>query len=56
MEFQLDKRHLFYLNIAGEYLEGRSWAGLEQDLGQTPVEKAKLGRKGIAMRYDGENT
>ncbi|KAL4237095.1 Diphthamide biosynthesis protein 2 [Mactra antiquata] len=36
---------------AGEFLELRSWQGLEQKLGETPVTKAVEGQKGIAMGY-----
>lgn len=39
---------------AGEYLQTRSWTGLEQKLGQTEISKAVEGKKGIAMGYDGE--
>ncbi|XP_072023483.1 2-(3-amino-3-carboxypropyl)histidine synthase subunit 2-like [Amphiura filiformis] len=39
---------------AGEYLAGRSWRGLEQDLGNTPVTKAVEGMKGIAAGYANE--
>ena len=48
-----------YLNISflfspGEFLSSRSWRGLEQDLGKTPVIKAVEGRKGIAASYANE--
>ncbi|KAK7099928.1 2-(3-amino-3-carboxypropyl)histidine synthase subunit 2-like [Littorina saxatilis] len=39
---------------AGEFLASRSWQGLDRKLGQTPVEKAKDGRSGIAMGYQSE--
>ena len=42
------------MSILGEYLSGRSWTGLEQALGETPVEKAKQGQMGIAMGYQDE--
>ena len=37
-----------------EYLSSRSWRGLEQKLGETPVTKAVDGRKGIAAGYTHE--
>nr|KAG5714090.1 hypothetical protein BaRGS_020418 [Batillaria attramentaria] len=39
---------------AGEFLSARSWRGLERKLGETPVEKAKEGRSGIALGYENE--
>lgn len=36
------------------FLESRSWRGLEQQLGQTPVSKAVQGRRGIAIAYEDE--
>ncbi|KAH3697607.1 2-(3-amino-3-carboxypropyl)histidine synthase subunit 2-like [Dreissena polymorpha] len=39
---------------AGEYLSMRSWKGLEQKLGETPVTRAVEGQKGIAMGYQTE--
>lgn len=39
---------------AASYLAGRSWQGLEQKLGETPVVKAVEGRKGIAIAYEEE--
>ncbi|XP_067423979.1 2-(3-amino-3-carboxypropyl)histidine synthase subunit 2 isoform X5 [Emydura macquarii macquarii] len=39
---------------AGSFLESRSWRGLEQQLGQTPVTKAVPGRRGIAIAYEDE--
>ncbi|KAJ8305393.1 hypothetical protein KUTeg_015938 [Tegillarca granosa] len=39
---------------AGEYLSSRSWKGLDQKLGETPVVKAVEGRKGIAATYTHE--
>lgn len=38
----------------GGALSGRSWRGLEQKLGETPVEKAQMGRSGIASGYQEE--
>jgi hypothetical protein len=37
-----------------EFLQNRSWQGLEQDLGKTEVTKAVQGVKGIAMGYENE--
>lgn len=48
------KKRFVFLSILGEYLSGRSWTGLEQALGETPVEKAKQGQMGIAMGYQDE--
>lgn len=36
------------------FLSGRSWQGLEQDLGKTDVKLATKGRRGIALSYDNE--
>lgn len=36
-------------NSAASFLAGRSWRGLEQKLGDTPVVKAVEGRRGIAI-------
>lgn len=41
-------------DTAGQYLSMRSWQGLEQKLGDTPVTKAVEGQKGIAMGYSDE--
>jgi len=38
----------------GEYLLERSWQGLEQKFGETPVSDAIEGRLGIAAGYEGE--
>ena len=38
----------------GQYLAERSWQGLEQKLGETPLQKADKGRMGTAMGYEGE--
>lgn len=38
----------------GKAINDRSWKGLEQDLGNTSVELAAVGRKGIASGYEGE--
>ncbi|KAM6953299.1 2-(3-amino-3-carboxypropyl)histidine synthase subunit 2 [Aplochiton taeniatus] len=39
---------------AAQFLAGRSWQGLEQRLGETPVLKAVEGKKGIAIAYEEE--
>lgn len=39
---------------AGEFLTSRSWKGLEQNLGKTPVTAAVQGKTGIAMGYEDE--
>ncbi|KAF7660904.1 hypothetical protein LDENG_00272870 [Lucifuga dentata] len=41
-------------NSAASFLVNRSWRGLEQKLGETPVVKAAEGRRGIAIAYEGE--
>ena len=38
----------------GEFLAGKSWSGLEQELGKTEVVAAVQGGKGIAMGYSQE--
>ncbi|TKS87930.1 2-(3-amino-3-carboxypropyl)histidine synthase subunit 2 [Collichthys lucidus] len=43
-------------NTAASFLATRSWRGLEQKLGETPVVKAGKGRKGIAIAYEEEGT
>uniref|UniRef100_A0A8C0GFR8 2-(3-amino-3-carboxypropyl)histidine synthase subunit 2 n=1 Tax=Chelonoidis abingdonii TaxID=106734 RepID=A0A8C0GFR8_CHEAB len=40
--------------LPASFLESRSWRGLEQQLGQTPVTKAVPGRRGIAIAYEDE--
>ena len=37
-----------------EFLASRSWKGLEQNLGETPVTKAVEGKEGIAAGYTDE--
>ena len=44
--------HLF---IAAEFLQSRSWQGLEQQLGKTVVSEAVEGRQGTASGYSHEN-
>ncbi|KAM9775086.1 2-(3-amino-3-carboxypropyl)histidine synthase subunit 2 [Syngnathus typhle] len=41
-------------NSAASFLATRSWRGLEQKLGETPVGKAVEGRRGIAIAYEEE--
>ncbi|CAL1540844.1 unnamed protein product [Lymnaea stagnalis] len=41
---------------AGEYLSSRSWKGLEQKLGETPVGRAVEGQSGIAASYQNETS
>lgn len=38
----------------GQFLADRSWSGLEQNLGGTPVKPVGLGRTGLATGYSGE--
>ncbi|XP_067157192.1 2-(3-amino-3-carboxypropyl)histidine synthase subunit 2 isoform X2 [Apteryx mantelli] len=40
--------------LPASFLESRSWRGLEQQLGKTPVSKAVQGRRGIAIAYEDE--
>jgi len=40
--------------LPASFLESRSWRGLEQQLGQTPISKAVQGRRGIAIAYEDE--
>ncbi|KFU96354.1 Diphthamide biosynthesis protein 2, partial [Chaetura pelagica] len=47
-------RALTQISPAASFLEFRSWRGLEQQLGQTPVSKAVQGRRGIAIAYEDE--
>ncbi|XP_054240412.1 2-(3-amino-3-carboxypropyl)histidine synthase subunit 2 [Indicator indicator] len=42
------------ISPAASFLGSRSWQGLEQQLGQTPVSKAVQGRRGIAIAYEDE--
>lgn len=42
--------------FSASFLGERSWRGLEQKLGETPVVKAARGRKGIAIAYEEEGT
>ncbi|KFQ75719.1 Diphthamide biosynthesis protein 2, partial [Phaethon lepturus] len=47
-------RALMEISPAASFLESRSWRGLEQQLGQTPISKAVQGRRGIAIAYEDE--
>ncbi|XP_035393528.1 2-(3-amino-3-carboxypropyl)histidine synthase subunit 2 [Cygnus atratus] len=47
-------RALAEISPAASFLESRSWRGLEQQLGKTPVSKAVQGRRGIAIAYEDE--
>lgn len=40
--------------ISAQFLNERSWTGLEQNLGQTPVRLAEEGRSGTAFNYKNE--
>ncbi|NXA51251.1 DPH2 synthase, partial [Nothocercus julius] len=42
------------ISPAASFLESRSWRGLEQQLGKTPITKAVQGRRGIAIAYEDE--
>lgn len=41
-------------STGSEFLSNRNWKGLEQNFGQTEVEIAKQGRKGIPISYEDE--
>nr|XP_047915235.1 2-(3-amino-3-carboxypropyl)histidine synthase subunit 2 [Anser cygnoides] len=47
-------RALVEISPAASFLESRSWRGLEQQLGKTPISKAVQGRRGIAIAYEDE--
>jgi diphthamide biosynthesis protein 2 len=49
-----DALSVLHYSGAGEFLINRTWTGLEQKLGETPVTKAVEGRKGIASSYSHE--
>lgn len=49
-----DALSMLHYSGAGEFLQSRTWTGLEQNLGKTEVSKAIEGRKGIAMAYEDE--
>ena len=42
------------VSTGSQFLANRSWQGLEQNLGLTPVELASKGRSGIASSYQSE--
>ncbi|XP_025081135.1 2-(3-amino-3-carboxypropyl)histidine synthase subunit 2-like isoform X3 [Pomacea canaliculata] len=42
------------VEMAGDYLAQRSWKGLEQKLENTPIERVREGRRGLAMSYTHE--
>ena len=43
-------------HFVAQYLHSRSWKGLEQQLGETPVQpRAVEGRSGLAVQYDHEH-
>ena len=42
-----------FLSIAN-FLQSRSWRGLEQNLGETPVSKVTVGLSGLPVHYDKE--
>ena len=50
-----DTLSIIHHSGAGEFLKNRSWLGLEQNLGQTPVVAVVEGKKGIAMGYENED-
>ena len=43
------------LPLAAEYLQSRSWQGLEQRLGETEVTEAVEGTTGVAAAYTHEH-
>lgn len=38
-----------------QYLQERSWKGVEQRLGEDPVQPAEIGRTGLAWEYMNES-
>ncbi|GFS30004.1 2-(3-amino-3-carboxypropyl)histidine synthase subunit 2 [Trichonephila inaurata madagascariensis] len=46
----------FHSKAAGEFLAQRSWQGLEQCLGETPISEVEQGQKGIASKYEDEGS
>lgn len=46
--------HTHFFTVA-EFLQSRSWQGLEQQLGKTPVSEAVEGRRGTASGYNHES-
>ncbi|XP_054275500.1 2-(3-amino-3-carboxypropyl)histidine synthase subunit 2 [Macrosteles quadrilineatus] len=51
---ELTIKDQYQISVASSYSAGRSWRGLEQALGQTPVTQAKIGRSGIPLAYEEE--
>lgn len=51
---ELVEQQNWALENIGRNLQYRSWAGLEQKLGETDVKKAEQGRKGIPLQYQNE--
>lgn len=49
-----DALSVLHYGGAGEHLKGRTWTGLEPELGKSEVTKAVDGRKGIAASYSTE--
>ena len=45
-------RHFF--SVVAAFLQSRSWQGLEQKLGETPVSEVVEGRTGLATSYTHE--
>lgn len=45
---------LLHQGGGGQFLASRSWSGLDQALGQTPVKPVGLGQTGLAAGYAGE--
>lgn len=45
-----------FIFLSASFLASRSWRGLEQKLGETPVVKAVEGRRGIAIAYEEEGS
>ncbi|XP_046674120.1 2-(3-amino-3-carboxypropyl)histidine synthase subunit 2 isoform X1 [Homalodisca vitripennis] len=53
---ELANREHYQISVANSYIAGRSWRGLEQALGETPVSQVKVGRAGIPLAYDDEKS
>ena len=49
-----NKLSILHESGAGEFLKNRSWSGLEQKIGETPVTKVTEGLKGLAASYASE--
>ncbi|GBM81031.1 2-(3-amino-3-carboxypropyl)histidine synthase subunit 2 [Araneus ventricosus] len=48
------KLSAIHSKAAGEFLTQKSWKGLEQCLGETPVAEIEEGQRGIASKYEDE--